>query len=190
VAHSSLARVYADAGRSREATEEANTALKLDPNSSNAYLVLSYLAFRNHKIDDAIIVLQKGLAIIPIDGTTRAGVATMQLNLAMLYQQQTDVARADGEFREAIRTLPRPVAWFRAGQFYLEQSRYSEARAMFEEAMNHLPGRYAPIYLKLGQVYEGLGQPAAARAYYEKYIELSPQDSPDSDRVRKHLFNL
>ena len=190
VAHSSLARVYADAGRAREASQEARIALDLDPASSPAYLVLSYVAFRSHKMDEAASVLQKGLATIPVHSATRAGVATMQLNLGMIYQQQKDTVRAEEQFRQTIQTLPRPVAWYYAGQFYLEQGRYQEAGTMFEEALSHLPGTYAPVYLKLGQVYENLGQGARARACYLKFVELTPRDSPDRERVKQHLMNL
>ena len=82
------------------------------------------------------------------------------------------------------------MAWYYAGQFYLNHGRPEEARAMFEEALNHLPGTYAPIYLKLGQAYEQTGQPARAKAFYQKFVELAPRDSPDRERVRQHLMTL
>jgi len=190
IAHSSLAHVYADAGRGREATDEANAALKLNSNSSDAYLMLSYVAFRSRKLNDAAAMLEKGLATIPIDGDTRKGVATMQLNLALLYQQQKNSAGADALFRQTIQTSPRALAWFRAGQFYLEQKRYADARSMFAEAYQLLPPRYAPIYMMLGEAYEGLGQPAQAKLHFQKFLDLAPNDSVDSQRVRQHLLSL
>jgi tetratricopeptide (TPR) repeat protein len=190
VAHSYLAQVLADRDHMPEAVSEAQRAVDLDPKSPTAYLKLSYVDFRRHKLDEASTDLEKGLATIRPDGMTRAGVATMQLNLALLYAQRKDMARADDMFRQTIATLPRPVGWYNAGEFYLEQGRYEEARTMFEAARDQLPGNYAPIHLRLGRVYELLGDAPQARASYHMFLRLAPPDAPDRSQVMQHLQAL
>lgn len=190
VAHASLARAYYEAGRPREADAEARTALDLGPDIAAPYLVLSYFTHRSGKLEQAIDHLEQAISEVSLGPMTRHSLATVHLNLGLLYSQRKDYARAEENMLRSIEILPRPVAWFYTGQFYLDLSRFEEARAMFEQTKSNVPRWFAPVHAKLGQVYEGLGQKDQARAAYEKYLELARPDAQDRNAIKTRLAQL
>ncbi len=76
----------------------------------------------------------------------------------------------------------------RIGRFYMRRGRWKAAAGRFEEAARWNP-QAAEAYLLLGQAREKLKDAAAARAAYEKFLELSPE-SKDAPGVRRRLEKL
>lgn len=76
----------------------------------------------------------------------------------------------------------------RVGRFYMRRGRWKAAAGRFEEAAKWNP-QAAEAYLLLGQAREKLKDAAAARAAYEKFLELSPE-SKDAAGVRRRLAKL
>jgi tetratricopeptide (TPR) repeat protein len=186
MAHALLSRTYYEAGRPREAEAEARAALDLDPQCATAYLDLSYFTKQSGKVDKACEYLENAIAAVPENAMTRHDLATTYLNLGMLYAQRKMPDRAEQNLLRSIEVSPRAAAWYYTGQFYIEQSRFDDARAMYQRALEAVPGWFAPIHLKFGLVYEGLGDLSRAEGEYNQYLLLAP-DAPDRDDVKKHI---
>jgi tetratricopeptide (TPR) repeat protein len=188
-ARSSLARAYYEAGRIRNADEQARMALDLSPSLPSVYLTRSYFLHQLGRLDGAIEELERGGAAVVEGPVTRYKLATMYLNLGLLYQQKKDSERAEQALRRSLEIWPRAVGWYYAGEFYFDQGRYEEALEMFKLAWTNVPRRYAPIHLKLARTYDRLGDTEGARAGYEKYLELAP-GSAESAEVSRRLAQL
>jgi protein O-mannosyl-transferase len=188
-AHALLARTYYDAGRPREAEVEAHTALDLDSQCAMAYLTLSYFTSQSGKLDKACDYLESAIATIPENAMTRHDLATIYLNLGTLYGQQKNYDRAEQNLLRSIEVSPRSVGWYRVGQFYIERGRYDDARTMYQQTLDVVPWWFAPVHLKLGIVYEGLGDLSRAESEYNQYLALAP-DAPDRDDVKNHITSM
>ena len=190
LAHVLLSRSYYDAGRPREADAEARAALDLDSRCPTAYLNLSYFARMSGKLDKACEHLEDGISAVPEGTMTRHDLATMYLNLGLLYGQRKMFEIGEEKLLRSIEISPRAVAWYYTGQFYFDQGRFEDARAMFEQTLTQVPRWFAPIHLRLGLTYEALKDPSRAEREFERYLELAPAEAPDRDGVRKHLTDM
>jgi tetratricopeptide (TPR) repeat protein len=167
----------------------AMSALALDPGSPGIYLVLSYISNATGRPDQAIDYLEQGAASVREGPVTSHRLATLELNLGLLYERRKNFDRAEQTLLKSIETWPRAVGWYPTGQFYLVVGRFEDARRMFEQSRGDLPGRFAPIHLKLGRSYDGLGQVPEPKAEYEKYLELAPA-AKDRAEVSRRLAEL
>jgi tetratricopeptide (TPR) repeat protein len=190
LAHVLLSRSYYDAGRPRQAEAEARAALDLDSRCPTAYLNLSYFARMSGKLDKACEYLENGISAVPEGTMTRHDLATMYLNLGLLYGQRKMFELGEQRLLRSIEISPRAVAWYYTGQFYFDQGRFEDARAMYEQTLGHVPRWFAPIHLRLGLTYEALEDMSRAEMEYEKYLELAPPEAPDREGVSKHLTAL
>lgn len=188
-ARTDLARQLFDSGKQKEAEQMATSALALDPGSPGIYLVLSYISNATGRLDQAIDYLEQGAASVREGPVTSHRLATLELNLGLLYERRKNFDRAEQTLLKSIEIWPRSVGWYTTGQFYLDVGRFEDARKMFEQSRGDLPGRFAPIHLKLGRSYDGLGQVAEAKAEYEKYLELAPA-AKDRAEVMHRLAEL
>jgi len=190
IAHDVLSRTYYEAGRPREAEAEARVALDLDPRCATAYVNLSYFARMSGKLDKACEYLENGIAAVPEGFKTRHDLATMYLNLGLLYGQRKMFELGEENLLRSIEISPRAVAWYYTGQFYSDQGRFEEARDMYERTLAHVPRWFAPIHLRLGLIYEALGNTSRAEAEFERYLVLAPPEAPDRESVSKHLTTM
>lgn len=190
VAHSSLGNAYSEAGRSREADEQLQAALALDPQCLFGYLSLSYRADRLGQVDQAIKYLLDAVATVPEGPLTKNKLATIYLNLGRLYEEQKKYDIAEQHLLRSIEMWPRPVGWYYAGLNYYYQERYDQALAMYQEVIRHVPPNYAPIHLSIAAVYESLNRMDEARAEYHNYLELAPPEAPDRQLVEQKLRQL
>ena len=190
VAHAALSRSYYEAGWPRKAEAEARTALDLDSRCALAYLNLSYFARMSGKLEQACDYLEDGIAAINEGPMTRHDLATMYLNLGLMYGQRKLFEVGEEKMLKSIEISPRPVAWYYTGQFYAEQGRFEDARRMYEQTQKGVPHWFAPVHLRLGMIYEALGDNARAAEALEKYLALAPAASPDKENIRRRLSQL
>ena len=188
-AHALLSRTYYDAGRPREAEAEARTAIDLDSKCATAYMNLSYFAKQSGRLDKACEYLETAITAVPENAITRPDLATIHLNLGMLYPQRKMFDRAEQSLLRSIEISPRAVAWYYAGQFYFDQGRFDDALAMYQKTVAEVPGWFVPVHLKLGLTYEGLKDLSRAEAEFNKYLALAP-DAPEQDSVKKHITGM
>lgn len=102
-----------------------------------------------------------------------------QNNLAALYIDMEEWDKAIDYFGRAAGNLlfmRTEVALTGMGYAYFKKGDYPAAVNAYQEARTIAPG-FAPISLRLGEVFYALGQDAAARAEFEKALKQSPNYS-------------
>jgi tetratricopeptide (TPR) repeat protein len=186
----SLARALFQAGMLRQAENEAQAALAIDPNHFNAYSTLSYFAHSAGRLDKAVEYLELAAEATRADPYANRKLATIYLNTGLIQWEQKVFDRAEKNLLRSIETWERPVGWYHAGRFYFDQGRYQEARLMFELCRQEVPRWYAPIHMKLGQVYEQLGERALAREAYQEFLHLTPPGTENRNQVSQRLQQL
>lgn len=189
-ARTALSGVLFNVGKLNEADSAARAAIESDPTCANAYLNLSFFAHRSGKLNEAIAELERATTAVPTNEINRTILATVYLNLGLLYSQRNEADRADGALNRSMELWPRPTAWYYAAQFYFDQGRFEESRELFERAALVVPRRYAQIHLNLARVYERLGQPDQARAAYERYLAYAPLNARDRSEAARRLSQL
>lgn len=189
-AHSALGGTYYSFGWPRKAETEVRKALELDPKCGNAYLNMSYFSTQQGNLDNAIEYLEQAISEITPSPRTNSNLATIHLNLGLLYAQRKDIQRAEQNTRKSIELWPRAVGWYYTGTMYFQLERYEESLAMYEEVTHHVPRTFAPIQLSLGAVYERLNRKDEARAAYSRYLDLAPQEAPEREGVLKRIGEL
>ena len=187
-AHSALGGTYHSSGRPREAETLVRKALELDPKCGNAYMNLSYFSTQQGNLDKAIEYLEQAKSAITPNPITRCNLATIYLNLGLLYAQRKDFQRAEENTRESIELWPRAVGWYYAGLMYFQFERYDQTLEMYREVIRHVPPNYAPIHLSIGAVYERLNRMDEALAEYNKYLDLAPPDAADRPLVEQKIM--
>jgi tetratricopeptide (TPR) repeat protein len=180
-----LADAYMNAGQPKEAEREAQAAVESGPAEPDAYMSLAYVADSEGKLDQAIRHLETGIEAIPEGPMTRYHLATMYLNLGQLYRRNKDLNRAEQCMRRSLELWLRPAGSYYLGEFYYDQSRYEEARDMYEKTREQVPPRFAPIHLKLGRVSDKLGDIARAKSEYQLYVDLAPQANNRQEILRR-----
>src|SRR5262249_13798501 len=149
-----------------------------DPLYADGYLGLSYIDASTGRLDKAINDLERGVQAADSVGLGSAQVntyklGTMLLNLGFLYERKKEPALAEQTLLRSIEVWPRPVGWYKVGQFYVDQGNYAAARDLFEKVRASVPIRFAAIHMKLGVVYEKLGDISRARSEYQLYVALA-----------------
>lgn len=189
-ARAALALAYSEAGRFREADEQARKGLELDSQFLGGYLSLGYRLDRLGQVDQAIKTLQDATTSVAEGPLNRCKLATVYLNLGRLYEEKKQYDFAEQHFVRSIEMWPRPVGWYYTGLNYYYQERYDEALRMYQEVIRHVPPNYAPIHLSIGAVYESLNRLDEARTEYYRYLELAPAEAPDRQLVEQKLRRL
>ncbi|MEK6300662.1 MAG: tetratricopeptide repeat protein [Acidobacteriota bacterium] len=189
-AYSAISQNYFVAGSTRDAEASARKAIELDPQFAGGYMNLSYFSKHNGKLDQAIDYLEQARAAIELSPATRNGLATVHVNLGLLYSERKDMARAEKNLLRSVELWPRAVGTYNLGMFYIARGRYEAARDALEQAAGQAPPRYAPIRASLGAVYEHLGDISRACAEYSRYLELALPNAPDRTNVQQRLSVL
>ena len=183
--HAFLADAYVNAGKPKEAESEGHAAIEAGPAEPDGYLSLAYAADSQGKLDQAIRHLEAGVEGIPEGPMTRYRLATMYLNLGQLYKRNKDLNRAEQNMRRSLELWQRPAGSYYLAEFYYDQSRYQEARDMYEKTLGQVPARFAPIHLKMGRVSDKLGDMVRAKAEYQLYLDLAPQANNRQEILRR-----
>lgn len=189
-AHSALAQHYFLAGNTREAEAAARKAIELDPQFTGGYMNLSFFNKQYGKLDQAISYLEQAATAIESSPLTRTGLATVHLNLGLLYSERKNPQEAEGNLVRSVELWSRPAGAYHLGMLYFNQARFEEARRMLEQVAGQVPPGYAPIRASLGAVYERLGDTDRARAEYTRYLELALPNAPDRGNVQQRLSAL
>jgi protein O-mannosyl-transferase len=189
-AHAALSITQASAGRPREAEAESKRALELDPQCIYGYSNLSFFSKQAGRLDEAIDYLEQAKAKVPLTPLTRTQLATISLNLGLLYAQRKDYDLAEKTLQESNQLWSRTIGYYYLGQFYFGRERFAEAVALYHEVARRLPRNYAPILLSIGATYERMGQVSEAISYYNRYLENAHASAPDRDLVATRIKQL
>lgn len=189
-AYSALSQHYFVAGNSREAEAAARRAIELDPQFTGGYMNLSYFNKQYGRLDQSIDYLEQAAAAVEPSTRTRNGLATVHLNLGLLYSERGNKSQAEKNLVRSVELWPRAVGSYHLGMFYFSEARFEDARRMLEQVSRQVPPAYAPIRALLGAVYERLGEPDRARAEYSRYLQLALPNAPDRANVLQRLSAL
>ena len=184
-AHFQLANSYLSQGRGinnesnrRKAYPELNTAIRLDPQNANYYLVLGTIFLYNRELIRAEREMKKALVIDPDLGDAHN-------NLGLIYIDQGRLYEAIDEFKKAIGNYSyqkAEIAYFNLGRASFLIGDFTGAVDSLKRSLDILPNNVDAQFL-LGRCHAKLGSLAAAEKTFVGALELKP----DSARTHYEL---
>ena len=163
-----------------ELSAELEARLRKNPDDAEAHLSLGDICQSHGKADMAIEEYKKAIALQP--SNPRA-----YYSLGIASTSKRDFRGAYEAFRKTLEIDPKqPTACHGLGVACKELGDYDCARREFEEALKLDPS-FAPSCFSLGQLYQSvLGDRGKAAGYWEKYLELRPDD-PQAARITEWI---
>jgi tetratricopeptide (TPR) repeat protein len=100
-----------------------------------------------------------------------------QINLGLLYLQDSRLNDAEAAFRAAVKLTPgNPVASDELGIVERKLGQFTDAEAAYLRAISAEPN-YAPAHLNLGVLYDlYMAEPQKALDQYERYLEIAGEN--------------
>jgi tetratricopeptide (TPR) repeat protein len=191
-----LAEVLLRAGQYDEAEAHLRNAVKQEPDSPSAQLLLGFLAYAQGRFEDSRAHL---LRCRHSPYTQKKACA----QLAVLSQRQGDAAAAEKYSQEA-RILPQDAPYpdgllaisrearvgkpvqFNYLDYLMKQRRYTDAIALARQVVEKGPDYRA--YVLLGHAHSALGQLHQAEEALRKAVELAPDNVQANYFLAKVLF--
>ena len=176
-AHNNLGRIYMRMRRFKEAIEELQETIRLDPDLFLAYFSLNTIyLYEVADPDAAIETAQRQIA-----RDARGARAYGQLGAA--FAGKGDLRQAEQAFRKAVELDAQLVTdQYRLGHILRLQRRFDEARQIYVRIREIAPKEISASY-EAGAVSELMGDAAAARTYLrtvvaesERYLQENPRD--------------
>ena len=153
--------------RYEEAVKEFKRAAALDPESTQAYVIMGRTNALLGRPEEAIAAFQKAIKIDPASIEART-------YLAGAFVGTQRYGEAEAQYKEVIKldgTLTGPRSAL--GSLYLLMERYAEAETQFQKV-----GSMAPLdagsYYNLGLVYNKQGRYSEAAGQFDRALSLEP----------------
>ena len=156
-------------GRPLEAYQALEKAARLSPSSAEAQYQLGVLLFRRKLHAEAVLKLEKAVALRPTD-------ARALDYLALGFEALGEAEPADEAYRRALRVNDDGPFFdsfldYNYGRFLLKERRLEESRSHLDRAIVHLPRSRGARYER-GKLNLTLGQYQAAREDAERALSL------------------
>src|SRR5581483_9189526 len=183
--HNALGLTLQDLGRSDEAVEEFQTALKLSPTFALADYDLAQLLTSQRNYRAAIHYLKRGLADSP------APMLAVQLKtaLAVAYSQVGEYEQAIPVFQELISAQPQsPDLHFDLATAYAHREDYAKAVAEYKEVLRLDPTR-SDAELLLAKALLNQSRPEDSLDYLRNYVTHKPRDAEGLEVLGEALKN-
>lgn len=163
-----------------ELSADLEARLRRNPDDAEAHVALGDICQSFGKTDRAREEYLKAVALQP-------GNAKAYYNLGIACMARGDFRNAHEAFRKTLEIDPKQTrACHGMGIACKELGDYDGARREFEEALRLDPA-FAPSCFSLGQLYQSvLGDRGKAAMYWEKYLEVRPND-PQASRIREWI---
>ena len=176
-----LGTLQFEQGKTKEAIEAIEKALKLNPRYDEAHYYLGFIYMQQSQPDRAIKSLKKAIKINPYYTD-----AHNQLGLA--YRDQEKYKKAMQEFQTALDDkayrAPEKIH-LNIGYLHLKEGRPAEAVQSFQRAVAINP-EYLRGILGLAAAYKATGQADLAVKEYRRVIALGP-NTPESVEAQQQL---
>jgi tetratricopeptide (TPR) repeat protein len=217
-AHYNLGLIYANRDRAKEAAEEFEKVLALEPKfDPGIYFLLASAYQESGNAGSAITALQEGLKRKPGDARMLKGLAYLQvkqkedkaaiqtllrlleiepadvssrIELAQIYQRNNQLESALSHYQDAVHAEPGNfVARYNLGLIYLRQKNYPQAVAELEAANQAQPGN-AELLERLGDAYSFQQQYGKAAAAYRAALAKTTERASIYEKLGFTLANL
>jgi tetratricopeptide (TPR) repeat protein len=153
------------------AEAECRTAIKLNPNIAEPYVVLGMIQKEQGKIDAAKASLSKGISLDP-----RFGGAYVHRGLIELKQGDNGAAVNDFKQAIAIRSS-NSTAHYGLGVAYTNIGQLDDAYNELNTSLS-LKNNSAPAHIAMGDVYSAQGNSVAAMKEYNAAIAIKAESEP------------
>jgi tetratricopeptide (TPR) repeat protein len=154
-------------GKLREAREEFERSLSLEPGRVDPLSHLVALDVGEKQVDAAILRVQRQAVLVPKSGAHQA-------LLAELYLLKPDRKLAESALLKAIELDPQPLGpYLRLGGLYTQSGQYDEALTKLSQAAVANPRNPTPLVVS-GILYELKHDLPKAREQYEKALAINP----------------
>lgn len=187
-AYSGLGRAYwrrfrasPDAAWLQRASENARTAVDLDPQLSHGRVTLAWVQTARGELEPARQTLEEVLTLDPSSADAHRGLA----DLAVLA---SDAEAAKSHYREALRLDPDD--WELHGELAVlleKNGAYEESAVAFEASLELAPD-HPFLHYSLGAVFYYQGKWTEAAAEFQKSIEIRPSAPAYSNLGTLHYF--
>ncbi|MGQ0736348.1 MAG: tetratricopeptide repeat protein [Acidobacteriota bacterium] len=169
--HFVAGRTYLAAGQSAEAERALRSALKVDPNHFNSYVMLGQMFAAQRRLDEALAEFDLAAAVQP----RRVAAATMA---AMILQMQNKEAEAQKRYEAIVAVNDRaPVAANNLAWMYAEgRGNLDVALQLAQAAKSQLPD-VPEINDTLGWIYVKKDLPRQAIPLLEQSVATDPRNS-------------
>lgn len=168
---------YYDQGHLAQARQEAEAALRLDPENDQALALLGWISLQHHALEEAQSYFRR----------VRRPDDKAVIGMALACYRLGDVPGAYHLIQAARQKLRSPLLTTMAGYFSLLAGRVEEGRALLEDAARQAPAMALPQAL-LGQIYLVQNRKDAARAAAAQALARDPA-SPAA-QVTMALVNI
>jgi tetratricopeptide (TPR) repeat protein len=173
--------IYERHGNYTEAVKFFNKALELNPNRTDVYSALSWVAFTKEAYEEAITNWRKALEI-------DANLPGLRSSIASALMRQGRLMEAIEQLEINVKIFPRSVySHFLLGQAYLQQKDYKKAKIHYEAAVE-IDQNYVHAYYGLFTACTRLKQQAEASKYMAVFRKLKAEDRKDL-KDRKVAFD-
>ena len=179
------AQVYENMGRIAEAEAAYEKAAALRPDYWDGYSKLGVFYYRQRRYADAATQFRHVLQLTPDNAQTWA-------NLAVMLRNLNRVDEAEAAFKKSISLAPGYAAYASLGNLYYQQSRYADAAAMTEKALQLNDSDYR-VWANLALCYMWLNLPDKATAAYRHelgLLEKIAKVKTDDPRIQSELALL
>src|SRR5438105_9044053 len=163
----SMAQMYVQAGRFKDAVPFMRTAIKRDPNSAALWTQLAQLLMRADSLDEAVGAARRAVELAPDQVSTH-------MTLAELLRTQRKIPEAEAELERSIQLNPNAEEpYLTLARIYVEQKAYDKARAALLRLVEQQP-RLAQAQFLLGRLAIETESWDEAIARLTKAVELDP----------------
>jgi type IV pilus biogenesis/stability protein PilW len=176
-----LAQVQLEQGKTMQAIESVNKALKIDSENADAHYLLGFIRYQQSEYKAAEKEFRKALKLNPY-------FTDAHNHLGLVYRETKEYDKALAEFQAALndKSYKSPERiHLNIGYLYLARGMYPEAIASFQKSVSLSPD-YLRGRLGLGTAYARSGQKDLADRELRRVVTLGP-DSPEAAEARQLL---
>jgi tetratricopeptide (TPR) repeat protein len=171
-AHMLIGEALDGLGKTPEAIAEFQAAAQASANEPNVYFALGYLYWKSNQFDQAEQAFQHQLSLDPANAEALAYLGDIEM-------KRSNPDKALSYLHQAVHTNKDiRIAYLDLGAILTEQKEYKDALAALQRAIDLDPAQPDGHY-RLGRVYQGMGNSAAAQREFKRVQELHQKADDD-----------